>query len=650
MRDFSHIRELLKSCELHLTPEKTNILNKMKTFSVFLICAALFLFICEATKASEKKDTTIIYLKDYGLYKTKKRDCIKFIYKALKDLKGDQPKKIIFPQGIYHFYPEECLSREYFESNTTDANPKSCAFLFKSVKNLIIDGRGSSLIFHGLIQPFTFDNCENIILKNIKLDWENPVIAQGQVLKVTDLFIDLGINQKEFPYHVKDGKLFFDVYGGELNQWRSAIEFDGKEKYIVPQTEDWGCLGQHWKDYRAETTMPGIVRLHHNFERKPKVGNFLVLRHAERTHSGVFILESENICIKNLDLFHTPGLGILAQFSEDLLFDGYCAIPNRLKRRYFGGGDVGLQISNCRGQISITNCEFQGIVDNPVNIHGSNVQITEIISSKEIKCKFMHHLSGGLKWGHKGDKISFIDNEKMNSIGFGNIESFHPVNKKEFRLTFSSDFSSEIKVGFTLENLTWSPNLTVKNTHFKSSPKSGLLLSTPGKVLIENNIFESSGSAILIAGDANGWFESVAVTDVLIKNNTFTELCNTNPCVFCEGIISIYPIIPELDGNTPAFHKNIRIEGNQFNPFDFPILFARSIDGLTFTNNTLTQSYKFEPYHERQYNFTFEVCKNIELLNNTFSEDLSGKTILLKWTAEQELKTDTGNFFSFEKL
>jgi hypothetical protein len=35
----------------------------------------------------------------------------------------------------------------------------------------------------------------------------------------------------------------------------------------------------------------------------------------------------------------------------------------------------------------------------------------------------------------------------------------------------------------------------------------GLLVSIPGKVIINQNEFESSGSAILIAGDANGWYE-----------------------------------------------------------------------------------------------------------------------------------------------
>jgi hypothetical protein len=44
-------------------------------------------------------------------------------------------------------------------------------------------------------------------------------------------------------------------------------------------------------------------------------------------------------------------------------------------------------------------------------------------------------------------------------------------------------------------------------------------------VLIENNRFPSSGSAILIAGDANAWYESGAVRDVTIRGHVFGESC-----------------------------------------------------------------------------------------------------------------------------
>jgi hypothetical protein len=288
-------------------------------------------------------------------------------------------------------------------------------------------------------------------------------------------------------------------------------------------------------------------------------------------------------------------------------------------------------------------------MDDPINVHGTSVQIQEIISKTELKCKFMHHQSVGLNWGHLGDKISFIENDRMNSIGIGEVKAFKSIDKEEFILTLQTKIPEIIEVGDALENLTWSPSLHVENSHFKNCRARGLLVSTPGKVVIENNIFESSGSAILIAGDANGWFESGAVTDVLIKNNTFTELCNTSSYQFCEGIISIFPIIPKLDKETPAFHVNIRIEGNQFNPFDYPVLFVRSVDGISFTNNTITRSYAFEPYHNRQYTFTFEYCKNATIKDNQFSGDLLGKNILLKKTAEEEMETDLTNLFEIIK-
>ncbi|MDX1285953.1 MAG: right-handed parallel beta-helix repeat-containing protein, partial [Draconibacterium sp.] len=502
----------------------------------------LFLFIIsflQSAYGSSKTDTTYIFLKDYGLYRTKKKNAIKFVNKAIDELKGDNHKVLVFTPGTYHFYPEGCKTKEYFESNTTDINPKVCAFLFEGVKNLTIDGRGSKLIFHEQMQPFTFDNCTNITLKNINIDWDEPLIAQGEVLRTTDHYIDLAINLKEFPHRINEDKLYFKVNRNKYNQWQRTMEFDREGYFVVPQTGDRGCLGRGWQDYTAETTMPGVVRLKHDFLRKPKVGNFLILRHAERAHSGVFIFESKNITVKNLNLYHATGLGILAQFSENVTFDEYRAIPNKAKKHYFGGGDDGIQVSNCKGLITVESCEFAGLMDDPINVHGTSVQVQEIVSENELKCKFMHHQSVGLNWGHQGDKISFIENEKMNSIGLGEIISFNPVDKEVFHITLKDPIPESFEVGDALENLTWSPDLLVKDSHFKNCRARGLLISTPGEVRIENNIFESSGSAILIAGDANGWFESGAVTDVLIKGNTFTDLCNTSSYQFCEGIISV---------------------------------------------------------------------------------------------------------------
>lgn len=620
----------------------------MKYNSILILLAFLFLSKFAVSNPVLKSDTTLIYLKDFGLSKTRKKDCVKIIKKALENVQGDSAKKLIFNRGVYHFYPEHCNRKFYFESNTTDENPRKCAFLFEGIQNLVIEGNGSTLIFHEQMQPFTFDNCKNVTLKNIKIDWDEPLIAQAEILKVTDDFIELSINLEESPYRIEEGKLIFTVGKWGREQWKGTMEFDREGHYVVPGTGDSGCLGRGWQGYLTENVIPGVVRLHYPFLRKPALGNFLVMRHAERIHSGIFIQESKDITIENVNLYHATGLGILAQFSEDLTFDRYRAIPNQFKKRYFGGGDDGLQISNCKGLITVKNCEFAGLMDDPINVHGTSVRIEEIISNKQLKCKFMHHQSIGMKWGHAGDILSFIENSAMNSIAIGKVESFKSLDNENFILTFRNPIPEELEVKDALENLTWSPDLHVSDSHFKSCRARGLLVSTPGKVIIENNIFESSGSAILIAGDANGWFESGAVTDVLIKNNVFTELCNTSSYQFCEGIISVFPIIPKLDEKTPAFHKNIRIEGNEFHPFDFPILYALSVDGISFENNTVTRSHRFESYHKRKFTFSFEASKNVTISNNTFSDDVLGKNIHLKWMDKSELNLDSNQNLNVE--
>ena len=624
----------------------------MKFLAVLLTVLFWNTVFVSGSESSAKQDTTYIFLKDYGLHKTRNKNCIKYINKALDDeiLKQENPKVLVFTPGEYHFYPEDAKTKVYFESNTTDINPKVCAFLFENIDNLVIDGRGSTLIFHEQMQPFTFDNCSNVVLKNLTIDWENPLIAQAEVLKTNKHYIDLAIDFRDTPYRIIDDKLFFDVNRQQHNHWRSTMEFDREGRYIVPQTGDNGCLGQGWENYRAVTTMPGIVRLYNEFERLPEEGNFLVMRHSTRAHAGIFILESKSVTIKNLNLYHATGLGILAQFSENLVFDSYRAVPNLGKNHYFGGGDDGIQVSNCKGKVTITNCEFAGLMDDPVNVHGTSVQVQEIVSPTQLKCRFMHPQSVGLNWGHRDDIISYIENESMRPLGNGKIVDFKLTDNENFIITLSEAVPGSLQVGDALENLTWTPDLLVKDTKFGNCRARGLLVTTPGKVVIENNVFESSGSAILISGDANGWFESGAVKDVLIRNNTFNDLCNTSPYQFCEAIISIYPIIPELDENTPAFHTNIHIEGNRFHPFDYPILFARSVNNLSFVNNTIIRSFNFEPYHPRHYNFTFEYCKQLKINENDFPEDLLGKTIFLKKTPPKELDIDIPDYFQIEEF
>jgi hypothetical protein len=497
------------------------------------------------------------------------------------------------------------------------------------------------------MQPFTVDQSTNITIKDVSIDWDIPLTAQGEVMSATDSYIELKINQLESPFIIENNKLVF-VGEGWKSQWNGVMEFD-KETRLIPQgTGDSPCLGNSWNKYRAQDLGNGMVRLVYPFKRKPAIGNFLVLRHSYRDHAGIFITNSNNVSLYDINIYHTAGLGVLSQYASDLTYRNVKVVPNPAKNRYLSGHDDGFNYSNCKGQITVDHCEFAGLMDDPINVHGTSVRIMEVLGGNKLRCKFMHEQSVGMTWAIPDDSVGFIENESMQTVATGKVKSFTKIDNEVFDLEFQESLPANIKVGNALENLSWTASVLITNSNFKSCRARGILISTPGKVVIENNIFESSGAAILIAGDANAWYESGAVTDVLIQKNVFLDPCMTSMYQFCEGIISIYPEIPKPQANKP-FHKNIRIIGNEFHPFDYPVLYAKSVEGLIFSDNTLIRSNKFTPFHSRKAGITLDACSKIIISGNMAQGDVLGKTVQLENMPTSSLKLPKNGFFTLAK-
>lgn len=608
--------------------------NRINFFVIIRI--VLFLFVFSLFKVGFPQDS--IRITDFGYEPGSRVNAVPFVKKAIEAGKGKTNTVILFPKGRYDFWPQYCEEREYFLSNTDVIPVRTCAMVFEDMHNLTIDGDSSEWVFHGRMQPLTIDNCSNVKIKNISIDWDVPLMAQAEVMSVTSDYIELRIDVTESPYVIENGKLLF-VGEGWKSPLRSfgILEFERESKRIRQNGGDAGTLGDDYEKYIATEQSFGVVRLNHKFKKTPLVGNYLVLRHNPRDHAGTFVYQSHNISFENYNLHQSSGLGILSQYSENLSFYKVNCIPNPLKNRYFSGHDDGLHFSGCKGQILVDSCSFKALMDDPVNVHGTNVKVVGMPDHNKLLCRFMQIQTAGFQWAFVGDTIGFIENKSMQTLGTSVVSNITRKDVREFEIEFNSPIPAGIELGDALENISWSPTLHVKNCFFGSNRARGILATTPRKIVIENNVFESSGSAILISGDANGWYESGAVRDLLIRNNTFNDACNTSFYEFCEAIISIFPEIPECDWNKP-FHQNITIENNQFYPFDFPVLYAKSVRGLKFTGNKIQRSTQFTSYHHRKHMFSFDYCSGIEIKGNQFAGELLGKDIKLSGTPTKELK------------
>jgi len=578
-------------------------------------------------RMAEPEIGKVVSVTEFGVEPDSRVNAVKGVQEAIEACRKEAAATLVFPKGRYDFWPQHAREKVYYESNSYDNNPKTCAILLEDVKDLTIDGSGSQFVFHGRMQPFTVERCERVTIQNLTIDWDIPLTAQGQIVDVGDDTIDLKIDPFESPYVIEDGKIVF-VGEGWKSRWWGSIEFEADTHLIPPGGGD-GCMRGN-RNYRAEELQRGLVRLHDAKGRTPAPGNFLVMRHSSRDHAGVFLLHSQDLLLRNIDMFHCGGLGVLAQFSQNVHLDRCHVRPNPTRGRYLSGHDDGAQISNCRGLVRIENCEFAGLMDDPINVHGTSVRIVRKTAPNQLVCRFMHSMSVGMQWGHRGDRVAFIENESMHTFAQGTVRTFRPLSTTEFELTLKAPVPDRLAEGDALENLTWSPDVEIRNCKFGSCRARGLLLTTPGRTVIENNVFESSGSAILISGDANGWYESGAVRDVLIRGNTFEAPCMTNMYQFCEGIISIFPIIPAPEKAPEPFHRNIRIEGNVFHAFDYPVLYAKSVDGLTFRKNRIVRSTRYQPYHRRKHMLNLEYCQRVEVAGNRLEGDVLGRDIRIE--------------------
>lgn len=526
--------------------------------------------------------------------------------------------ELIFGDREWHFNYASTASLECYISNHDQDNPRRVAFPLTGFKNLTIDGKGARFLFHGRILPFTLIEGEGITLKNFSIDFPNPQIVQMDVIEGNGLTVRLPESAR---YRMKGSRIEF--YGeGWASSLGSGIAFDGKTKRIIPEVSDvWLPLGM------VKEVAPQVIEIKGALEKKLVPGVKIAARGWARPAPGIFIDRCLNTLLENVKVHYAEGMGLLAQLSENITLDGFqVALKGDDDPRVFTTQADATHFSSCKGVIRSVNGFYEGMMDDAINIHGTYLKISKVKKDRVV-ASYQHPQAWGFEWGRVGDEVQLINAKTMDRAGtpltIKEIRSLDkPINRgsKKFEVIFDRPLPRGVRRGFGMENITWTPEVVFSNNRVRNNRARGTLFSTPKKTVVENNSFEYvSGSSILLAGDCNGWFETGSCRDVLIRGNRFI-----NPLAslfqFTNAVISIYPEIPRLKQQKEYFHSNIRIEDNEFVFFDRPLLYAKSVDGITFKGNKVTSSDYTAPFHWNTSSFLLEKCKNVEISENEFGE------------------------------
>ncbi|MEG2354193.1 MAG: right-handed parallel beta-helix repeat-containing protein [Clostridium sp.] len=531
---------------------------------------------------------------EWGIYPNTKEDQMLKLNELLKVAKLEEVGEIEFEAGEYHFYPEYAPERVLYISNHDEDGLKRIAFILEEVNNLTIKGNETNFKFHTDIIPFYIESSKNITVKGITIDYERPIYSEGEILEVNKKSMIIAIDKNKYPYEINHKRIYFigENFKKELTHF---LEMDYQDKRPAYNTKDvFFNLDRYGLSAEFEELQEGVVKIQlvgeSTFELNHTVKNKLILRHHPRSHPGFYVKDSETICLKNITVHHSSGMAFIAQHTKDITLDKFSVKINLENERIFTANADATHFVYCYGKIMIQNCLFENQLDDPVNIHGIYSQVNQVISPTEIIVKLVHEQQKGVRIGKKGERINLIDNETMEVINENTIKSIRVMNK-EYILIELEEICDSIQVGYAVENKEYIPDVTIKNCIMRNNRARGCLLTSAGKVIVENNYISTPGAGILIEGDANYWFESGGTNEIIIRNNIFDN------CAYVMGWgqapIQITPVVKKVVGDS-RYHKKICIEDNRFNCFDERLIFARSVVNLVFTGNEISKNNKFE--------------------------------------------------------
>lgn len=463
-------------------------------------------------------------------------------------------------------------------------------FHLDGLENVTVDLGGATLIFHGRIAPFLIENCRNVTLKNFAMDYDRDYYSQGELLSIDSCGIRLKWDRKNFPMEVVDG-----VPCAVSETWRTPLN----EGHMLwqpydPRTrapaENAGCILAVFgtDDYDKNPPLPihhlelastdgDVLNIRGEFPETWKPGMIITMTHEKRDKNSILTQDSENISVENVRLLSGASMGFVALFSKDITLRHFDMYLDRRSRGLVTINADSVHAFHCTGKFVIEDCVFENMLDDAVNIHG-NYNIAEKCSGNNLAVRVLGHGVGSIRWYRPGDTLAVHRGRTQEIRREVTVKS--SVSSAAECLSVVCDEADFAEPGDIIELMAM-PEIIIRRCISGKNRPRGFLLSSGGRTLVEDCVFNNCSTGIHFTGDTTYWYESGPVRDVTIRH------CYFRDCGYCGDS---YPICAspqvELSPAAPYFHRNIVIEDNVFASFSTGLLWAADSEGIVMRRNT----------------------------------------------------------------
>ena len=533
--------------------------------------------------------------KDIWLTAEGREDSASSFKRILRSVRGPEPCAIHLADGEYHFYSSSATNMRFHVSNHDQPEIRPVFLPFIGVTNVSVVAKNAKFVMHGMGTAILVQDSLGVSFKGITVEWEKPFFAKAEIVGFED-----GKTRVRFPTRdkvvVEDGKLMLCGEDWKVNL-RDGNVFRWETHEMVERTADVIFSGKGAAcsngDFLVDVDLSKVGA-------GAKVGDVYVMRNGYRPHPIVCLDRAKDTVFEDFVFRDGFGMGILAQLSENVTLRGGGCYP-RDRNEYNSNTIDATHFSNCRGTMTVENCRFEGMMDDALNVHSTCLGIVAKPAADTIRCRYMHHQAVGFGVFSAGDAVRFIAGRTLENGFVGKVKTVVTHDEREITLVLEKPIPPEYGVGDAVENADWQCAVVFRNNTVANNRARGVLFTTPKKIVCEGNFFDHvSGSAILLAGDAQGWYESGSCEDLVIRKNRFRD-CLTSVFQYCDALISMHPEVKDLRAQKRRYHRNVLIEDNEIETFDVPLLYTLSAENVTWRNNHVIRNDRYRSWGRKPF-------------------------------------------------
>ena len=473
------------------------------------------------------------------------------------------------------------------------------AFYLKDVRNVILDFGGSTLWLHDeTIQPFVLDNCENVTIRNVMVEYERGWMEEIDVIAADTEKIVLrqtDDQKRKFPIRVEGGEII--PVSGEREYRNSLTDPHFLNLYDRESGEIEGmCLIRIGKDLRpiSKEKFPfhyyalcaeekdGAIELRGEIPPSVRGGQVSVQTHSARDVSSVFMISCRDVRLENVRIINGAGMGILGMYTRNITLHGVRYIYDERSQGISTNAADAVHLISSSGRIEISDSIFEGMKDDAINIHTSyyvvkKIEGQNVLAKLPTDTQKSPAVNAHYRVFGEGDTVGISRGSSMEQYTDVTVKQVEIVDDFHVRLSVDGALD-RVREGDTLENLSVQPEVWIKGCRFGKA-RTHLRLQTRGPIRMEDC---DCSLRILLPGDKNYWYEGSPVRDLTVQNCRFMGE---------RGQMIVRPDFFEKTEAEPYYHKGIKILSNSFETANALVL--NGCDGVVFRGNVNTQGKPF---------------------------------------------------------